>query len=70
MNDSIRKLKDLFRKLGSNCIDRARPYYEAVELSKQAQLECQRAAVKFQRANGSYFMSISISSPITPCFFL
>nr|CAD7587224.1 unnamed protein product [Timema genevievae] len=38
------------KKLGS-CIERARPYYEALEVAKQAQLECQRAAVQFQRAN-------------------
>lgn len=52
MEESVRKLKLLARKLGSSCIERARPYYDAVELSKQAQLECQRAAVKFQKANG------------------
>ncbi|XKL61199.1 hypothetical protein PGB90_008256 [Kerria lacca] len=51
MEESVRKLKLLARKLGSSCIERARPYYDAVELSKQAQLECQRAAVKFQKAN-------------------
>lgn len=49
----MRKLKILTRKLGSSCIERARPYYDALELSKQAQQECQRAAVKFQRANGN-----------------
>lgn len=48
----MQKLKILTKKLGSSCIERARPYYEALELSKQAQQECQRAAVKFQRANG------------------
>ncbi|XP_065218338.1 SH3 domain-binding protein 5 homolog [Planococcus citri] len=51
MSESMRKLKLLTRKLGSSCIERARPYYDALELSKQAQQECQRAAVKFQRAN-------------------
>ncbi|KAI5711013.1 hypothetical protein M8J76_008273 [Diaphorina citri] len=50
MNESTRRLKILNRQLGS-CIERARPYYEALEIAKQAQQECQKAAVKFQRAN-------------------
>nr|CAD7405097.1 unnamed protein product [Timema cristinae] len=50
LNDSTRRLKLQSKKLGS-CIERARPYYEALEVAKQAQLECQRAAVQFQRAN-------------------
>lgn len=53
----MRKLKLLARKLGG-CIERARPYYETLELAKQAQQECQRAAVKFQRANGIYLYCI------------
>lgn len=47
----MRRLKVMTCKLGS-CIDRARPYYEAVEIARKAQLECQKAAVQFQRANG------------------
>lgn len=39
------------KKLGS-CIDKARPYYEALEIAKNAQVECQKAAVLYQRANG------------------
>lgn len=50
LNDSIKRLKTLSKKLGS-CIERARPYYEALEISKKAQMECQRAAVQYQRAN-------------------
>lgn len=52
LNESTRRLKVLSKKLGG-CIERARPYYEAVEIAKKAQQECQRAAVIFQRANGS-----------------
>lgn len=52
LNESTRRLKVLSKKLGS-CIERARPYYEAVEVAKKAQLECQKAAVLFQRANGT-----------------
>lgn len=50
LNESTRRLKLFSKKLGS-CIERARPYYEAVEVSKKAQMECQKAAVLFQRAN-------------------
>uniref|UniRef100_A0A1B6MGM8 SH3 domain-binding protein 5 homolog n=1 Tax=Graphocephala atropunctata TaxID=36148 RepID=A0A1B6MGM8_9HEMI len=50
MNDSTRRITLWSHKLGS-CVDKARPYYEALEISKQAQIDCQRAAVKFQRAN-------------------
>ncbi|XP_063232378.1 SH3 domain-binding protein 5 homolog [Bacillus rossius redtenbacheri] len=50
LSDSTRRLKLLSRKLGG-CIERARPYYEALEVARHAQLECQRAAVHFQRAN-------------------
>lgn len=34
------------------CIEVARPYYEAQEKARLAQIECQAAAVQFQRANG------------------
>ncbi|KAK9501921.1 hypothetical protein O3M35_012554 [Rhynocoris fuscipes] len=51
LKDSMRRLKVMTCKLGS-CIDRARPYYEAVDIARKAQLECQKAAVQFQRANG------------------
>ncbi|KAG8316488.1 SH3 domain-binding protein 5 [Homalodisca vitripennis] len=50
MNDSTRRITLWSHKLGS-CVEKARPYYEALEISKQAQIDCQRAAVKFQRAN-------------------
>jgi hypothetical protein len=51
LSESTRRLKVLSKKLGS-CIERARPYYEALEIAKKAQQECQKAAVQFQRANG------------------
>ncbi|XP_061399914.1 SH3 domain-binding protein 5 homolog [Musca vetustissima] len=50
LNESTRRLKLSSKKLGS-CIDKARPYYEALDKAKAAQIECQKAAVKFQRAN-------------------
>ncbi|XP_022917599.1 SH3 domain-binding protein 5 homolog [Onthophagus taurus] len=50
LNESTRRLKLLSKKLGS-CIEKARPYYDALEIAKNAQLECQKAAVVFRRAN-------------------
>lgn len=51
MAEASRRLKVRARKLGS-CIDKARPFYDALNMSKQAQQQCQIAAVKYQRANG------------------
>lgn len=48
--ESTARLKTMGKKLG-NCIEKARPYYEALELARTSQLECQRAAVQYQRAN-------------------
>lgn len=50
MAEASRRLKVRARKLGS-CIDKARPFYDALNMSKQAQQQCQIAAVKYQRAN-------------------
>lgn len=44
----------LSKKLGG-CIERARPYYEAYDIARKAQQDCQKAAVLFQRANGKNF---------------
>jgi hypothetical protein len=37
------------KRLGS-CIEKARPYYEALDSYQKAQKECQRAATHYQRA--------------------
>lgn len=50
MNESTRRLKLLTKKLGS-CIEKARPFYDSQEKARIAQIDCQKAAVKFQRAN-------------------
>ncbi|KAH8410884.1 hypothetical protein KR222_006759 [Zaprionus bogoriensis] len=50
LNESTRRLKLSSKKLG-NCIEKARPYYESLDKAREAQIECQQAAVKFQRAN-------------------
>lgn len=51
LSDSTHHLKALSKKLGSG-IEKARPYYEALEGMVNAQSECQKAAVQFQRAAG------------------
>lgn len=50
VNDSIKRLKALSKSLNV-FIEKARPYYEAVEVSKKAHTECRKAAVQFQKAN-------------------
>lgn len=52
LNESTERLRTISKRLGS-CITKARPYFEALEVAKTSQLECQRAAVQFQRANGN-----------------
>ncbi|XP_023329966.1 SH3 domain-binding protein 5 homolog isoform X2 [Eurytemora carolleeae] len=51
LSDSTHHLKALSKKIGS-CIEKARPFYEAQFESMNAQAECQKAAVQFQRAAG------------------
>ena len=38
--------------MGAANIEKARPYYEALEVSNKAQKECQSAATNYQRASG------------------
>ncbi|XP_015259167.1 PREDICTED: SH3 domain-binding protein 5-like [Cyprinodon variegatus] len=49
LTDSARKLNAQASQLGA-CIDKARPYYEARRLAKEAQQETQRAALRYERA--------------------
>jgi SH3 domain-binding protein 5 (SH3BP5) len=58
LNESTRRLKVSAKKLGSS-IDKSRPYHEAVEKARIAQIECQKAAAKFQRANGKRSLIIN-----------
>jgi len=51
LTKSTQQLKALAKKLGS-CIEKARPYYEALEVYKNAQESCQEAAVQYQRTFG------------------
>lgn len=52
LTDSTHQLKTLSQKIGVVHIERARPYFEALEIANKAQKECQSAATAFQRANG------------------
>lgn len=52
LTDSTHQLKALSKKIGGSVIEKARPYYEALEISNKAQKECQAAATAYQRACG------------------
>ena len=45
-------LKIHFYLAGVSNIEKARPYFEAMEVATKAQKECQSAATAFQRASG------------------
>ncbi|XP_058504540.1 SH3-binding domain protein 5-like, a [Solea solea] len=49
LTESARKLNTHSSQLGS-CIEKARPYYEARRLAKEAQQETQKAALSYERA--------------------
>ncbi|KAM5298653.1 SH3 domain-binding protein 5-like isoform 2-T2 [Ctenodactylus gundi] len=49
LQESARKLNTQGSQLGS-CIEKARPYYEARRLAKEAQQETQKAALRYERA--------------------
>ncbi|XP_060527761.1 SH3 domain-binding protein 5 homolog [Cylas formicarius] len=51
LNESTRRLKLLTKKFGS-CIEKARPYYDLLEVAKRQQKQCQEAAALYQKANG------------------
>ncbi|XP_067830109.1 SH3 domain-binding protein 5-like [Heptranchias perlo] len=49
LSESARKLNAQSSQLG-NCIEKARPYYEARRQAKEAQQETQKAALRYERA--------------------
>ncbi|CAG9860534.1 unnamed protein product [Phyllotreta striolata] len=51
LNECTRRLKVLSKKLGS-CIEKARPYYELLEVAKKSQQECHEAAALYKKAHG------------------
>ncbi|XP_004930492.1 SH3 domain-binding protein 5 homolog isoform X2 [Bombyx mandarina] len=50
LNETSRRLQALTRRLGT-CVDKSRPYYDALGQAVAARSECQKAAVQFQRAS-------------------
>ncbi|CAK1581493.1 unnamed protein product [Parnassius mnemosyne] len=50
LDETSRRLQGLTKRLGT-CVDRSRPYHEAVAAAAVARAECQKAAVQFQRAS-------------------
>lgn len=50
LNESSTYLKRLAQKLGTKSVEEARLYYDAKEKAVSLQLNCQRAAVKYERA--------------------
>jgi hypothetical protein len=52
LTDSTHQLKSMSQKVGVVHIEKARPYFEAMEVATKAQKECQSAVTAFQRANG------------------
>lgn len=52
LTDSTHQLKAMANKIGVGNIEKARPYFEAMEVATKAQKECQSAATAFQRASG------------------
>ncbi|XP_050678654.1 SH3 domain-binding protein 5 homolog isoform X1 [Leptidea sinapis] len=50
LSETSRRLQNLTKRLGP-CVDKSRPYYDAVAAAAAARSECQKAAVQFQRAS-------------------
>ncbi|XP_073943616.1 SH3 domain-binding protein 5 homolog [Choristoneura fumiferana] len=50
LNETSRRLQGLTKRLGT-CVDKSRPYHEAVAAAAAARTDCQKAAVQFQRAS-------------------
>ncbi|XP_067123338.1 SH3 domain-binding protein 5-like [Centruroides vittatus] len=53
LNDSTHKITCYAKKIGTS-IEKAQPYYVARARAKQLQNETQKAALRFERANGSH----------------
>ncbi|XP_076750709.1 uncharacterized protein LOC143423330 [Xylocopa sonorina] len=51
LNETTKRLKDILNKVGNSSVEKARCYYEALEIARQAQVRCQQQAQLFQRAS-------------------
>ncbi|CAB4062472.1 SH3 domain-binding protein 5 homolog,SH3 domain-binding protein 5-like,SH3 domain-binding protein 5 [Lepeophtheirus salmonis] len=52
LSESSGSLQALSSKLGSSTIEKARPFYAALEVSQKAQKDCHTAVTNYQRAAG------------------
>ncbi|XP_043593332.1 uncharacterized protein PF11_0213-like [Bombus pyrosoma] len=51
LSETTKRLKEILSKVGNSCVEKARCYYEALEVARQAQIKCQQQAQLFQRAS-------------------
>ncbi|CAD1477248.1 unnamed protein product, partial [Heterotrigona itama] len=51
LSETTKRLKEILNKVGNSSVEKARCYYEAFEVARQAQIKCQQQAQLFQRAN-------------------
>lgn len=51
LNESSTQLNKLIKKCGDKNVTEARPYYEAMYKLKSLQIQCQIAAIKFEKYN-------------------
>ncbi|XP_033198751.1 uncharacterized protein LOC117161386 isoform X2 [Bombus vancouverensis nearcticus] len=51
LSETTKRLKEILNKVGNSCVEKARCYYEALEVARQAQIKCQQQAQLFQRAS-------------------
>jgi len=52
--ESSQRLGSLYKKIGRKWVVKARPYYDLLKQSHKAQVEAQKAAIRYQRANSIY----------------
>ncbi|PBC30858.1 SH3 domain-binding protein [Apis cerana cerana] len=51
LSETTKRLKEILNKVGNSYVEKARCYYEALEIARQAQIKCQQQAQLFQRAS-------------------
>lgn len=51
LSETTKRLKEILNKVGNSYVEKARCYYEALEVARQAQVKCQQQAQLFQRAS-------------------
>ncbi|OAD53399.1 SH3 domain-binding protein 5 like protein, partial [Eufriesea mexicana] len=51
LSETTKRLKEILHKVGNSCVEKARCYYEALEVAREAQIKCQQQAQLFQRAS-------------------